>query len=68
MTKQQRAIEGMYQRAMNLRDSSPTPIRPWREAERKYTADYLRAFNRTQDVAAFKDSTRKYRSLFRRSA
>ena len=63
-TKQQQQIEVMYQRAMNLRDSTwqsidMTPI------ENEYQSQYMRAFRVTGDVDTFRRQTREYRALLR---
>jgi len=60
-------IEGMYQRAMDLRDG--TPVRDWPVANReesKYVRAYRGAYNRTHDVEAFKNATRSYRTMLRK--
>jgi hypothetical protein len=69
MTVRQRSIEGMYQRAMNLRDSTPPsgdyPANELREEA--YTNTYLRCFA-DENVTKFKVATRIYRAALRRNA
>jgi hypothetical protein len=65
-TKQK--IEGMYQRAMDLRDRTPNPPNiNWEQldaAETQYTSAYLHAY-RTGNVGEFVNATRKYRQVIR---
>jgi hypothetical protein len=68
MGNKRKLIEGMYQRAMDLRDSTPCP--DWSAAEKvekRYLAAYMKAYKRTQDVATFKKETRGYRRFLRES-
>ena len=69
MTVRQRAIEGMYQRAMNLRDSlPPSGDYPTNELrEEAYSNTYLRCFA-DENVMGFKVATRIYRAALRRNA
>jgi len=62
--KARERIEGMYQRAMDFRDS--TPVRDgWQKNEEQYRRSYMNAYKRTLDVEAFKKSTRQYRRFLR---
>lgn len=65
-TSAQKRIEGMYQRAMNLRDSTRQSI-DFHPIEGEYLNQYLRAYvkARPSDVAAFRQQTREYRYLLR---
>jgi hypothetical protein len=63
MTDEQRKIEGMYQRAMDLRDATPGNL-PKRE-ESRYTKAYMHAFKQSHDVTFFRAMTREYRRLLR---
>jgi hypothetical protein len=63
-----RKIEGMFQRAMNLRDSSHLKLDSYAVlslVEDAYVKQYLRAYNTTQDVKAFKQQTQEYRKILR---
>ena len=57
MTPSQKRIERAYQRAMNIRDS--TPGRVGLRIEDWYMNAYLRAYKRS-DAASFRVKTRKY--------
>lgn len=61
-------IQGMYQRAMNLRDSSPTPRHLSADQVEVIEDDYSRAYRRafkTGNVGEFVNATRKYRKIIR---
>jgi hypothetical protein len=62
-TDEQRRIEGMYQRAMDLRDSTPGNLSAKDEA--RYTKAYIHAFKQSHDVAFFRKMTRAYRRMLR---
>lgn len=57
------AIERMFQRAMNLRDSMRQSV-DFEPIEREYVAQYRRAYRTTRD-AMFAQHTREYRTLLR---
>jgi hypothetical protein len=61
MTDEQRKIEGMYQRAMDLRDATPGNL-PKRE-ESRYTKAYMHAFKQSHDVTFFRAMTKRIPSL-----
>ena len=63
LTDEQRKIEGMYQRAMNLRDSSPVALTDLQES--RYRRAYIHAFKQSHDVDFFRAMTRDYRRLLR---
>jgi hypothetical protein len=62
MKAEQKKIERMYQNAMNLRDSSNAVIL-FGPIEDEYQRQYFRAYHITQDLRAFKQQTREYRTL-----
>ena len=57
-------IEGMYQRAMNLRDTTRQSI-DFEPIEREYTRQYMRAFHKSRNTQLFRQQTREYRALLR---
>ena len=67
-TPKQKAIEGMFQRAMNLRDSSPGRI-PDR-LENSYAKAYRCCYRTANDNAVlhFRSLTRNYRKVVRKIA
>jgi hypothetical protein len=64
VNESKRKIERMYQRAMNLRDSTWQAI-DFEPIETEYTHQYMHAFRVTQDVATFQRQTREYTALLR---
>jgi hypothetical protein len=63
---EQRKIEGMYQRGMNLRDSVSGSMSD--KDESRYARAYRHAFNQSHDVEFFKAMTRAYRRQLRVAA
>ena len=63
MTTQQVKVERMYQRAMNLRDSTWQEI-DFEPIETEYQRQYFRAY-RNGDVLTFRQQTKEYRALLR---
>lgn len=62
MCPNQKRIERVYQISMDLRDSKRVCI-DFCPIEREYTSEYLRAFNKNHDIAAFRVRSREYRDL-----
>lgn len=59
-------IERAYQRAMDIRDSNPTPEN-WNAIEERYRKAYMRAY-KIGDVAGFRPETRRYLKAIRSGA
>jgi len=66
LTEQQKRIERMFQRAMDLRDSTGgASSEASRVVEDKYTKEYFHAYRITHDVIRFRHETRFYRAYLR---